>query len=232
MENEDVVFEQTYDLNSKRWKTQFSLKLIRFAIIMLVIFSIPSLVFYSFFCQLKVVGISMQPTLNEELVEGLSDEEYEKSEYQDVVVVSKFSKGDVGDIVVVKKSNKYVVKRIIAKGGQTVALKKEEGTELYAYYVDGEKLNEPYIATNYLEMDYNYFLDFTCVATSRNGNLEASLTVPDGEIFVLGDNRGISLDSHLQKCGCLKEDNVLGKVVTYYKYNTDLFSHIFSLIFG
>ena len=232
MGNEDVVFEQTYDLNSKRWKTQFSLKLIKFAIIMLVIFSIPSLVFYSFFCQLKVVGVSMQPTLNVELPEDWSKKEYEESEIQDIVVVSKFSKGDVGDMVVVKYNNEYLVKRIIAKGGQTVALKKEEGTELYAYYVDGEKLNEPYIATNYLEMNYNYFSNFTSVATKINGNSEASLTVPNGKIFVLGDNRGISLDSHLQECGCLKEEDVLGKVVTYYKYNTDLISHIFSLIFG
>ena len=232
MGNEDVVFEQTYDLNNKRWRTQFSLELIRFAIIMLVIFNIPSLAFYSFFYQIKVVGVSMQPTLNVELPEGWSKKEYEESEIQDIVVVSKFSKGEAGDIVVVKYNDEYLVKRIVAKSGQTVALKKEEGTNLYSYYVDGEKLNEPYIATNYLEMDFNYFTNFTSVATSRNGNLEASLTVPQGEIFVLGDNRGISLDSHLQECGCLKEEDVFGKVVTYYKYNTDLISHIFSLIFG
>ena len=85
-----------------------------------------------------------------------------------------------GDVVVLTKPfgsvKSPIVKRIIAVGGQTVDIDYDAGT----VSVDGQVLNEPYI--NEL------------MHTPSYENL-SSLTVPEGSIFVMGDNRNNSADS-------------------------------------
>ncbi len=85
----------------------------------------------------------------------------------------------VGDVIVfhddndwLNGSNEYVVKRIIAVGGQTV---KGDDTGIY---VDGVKLDE------------SYLVDGTVPTL-----IEFETKVPDGKVFVMGDNRGLSEDS-------------------------------------
>jgi signal peptidase I len=90
-----------------------------------------------------------------------------------------------------------VVKRVIATGGQTVSCCDEEGR----VQVDGKSLDEPYI-----------FWD----GGSPNGNQEFdSFTVPDGTLWVMGDNRNNSADSRVQGggglAGVVPIDNVIGK---------------------
>ncbi len=228
MLNENEKFKQTYETEENKRKKQIVSKISFLIFVICLIFFVPNVIFYSCFCSLKVLGVSMKPTLNKNLAEGMSNEEYSRSIYQDMVIISKFDKGDVGDIVVVQKNGSYIVKRLIAKGGQKVTLKKVAGTNLYEYYVDGVRLSEPYIAENYLEMGDIYFLTFRTIATEK-GTEEASLTVPEGQIFVLGDNRGVSEDSHIY--GCLDEENIFGKAVVYYSYDTNFFKYVFDLIF-
>lgn len=225
----DNCFKKTFELKDERFWAQRKMRYIRLSIILVALFCLPCVVFNIFFCQIKVIGVSMKPTFNINLTDGLSEEEYMASPYQDTVIISRILESEVGDIVIVSYNNRYIVKRLIAKGGQKVTLKREEGTELYAYYVDGVKLNEPYIGENYLKMSTQYFWDFRLRVADETGTDEASITVPEGKIFVLGDNRGVSQDSH--RFGCLEESKIFGKVVTYYQYDSNLFLHIFSLIF-
>ena len=85
-----------------------------------------------------------------------------------------------GDIVVLRKESflaEPIVKRVIATGGQTVDIDFETGS----VYVDGELLKEDYI--NEL--------------TFLEEGTEFPLTVPEGSIFVMGDNRTGSNDSRL-----------------------------------
>ena len=101
-----------------------------------------------------------------------------------------------GDIVVFKTdsydANKALVKRVIAVGGQVVNIDFENGI----VYVDGEPLEENY--TN--ELTYNK-LDFI-----------GPQTVPDGCVFLLGDNRNASTDSRDERIGMVDARLIIGRV--------------------
>lgn len=107
-----------------------------------------------------------------------------------------------GDIVVVNKTiaeflgNRAIVKRVIATGGQTVDVDYAAGI----VYVDGQPLDEPYIR----ETMYN---------TGNPYMQQTHWEVPEGSIFVMGDNRNHSTDSRDDRLGPVDEDYVLGKVV-------------------
>ena len=101
-----------------------------------------------------------------------------------------------GDIVVLRKPTflaKPIVKRVIATEGQTVDIDFSTGS----VYVDGALLKEDYINE----------LTFTEEGTAF------PLTVPEGSIFVMGDNRNHSEDSRFSDVGCVKKEAVLGKVL-------------------
>lgn len=101
-----------------------------------------------------------------------------------------------GDIVVLRKDTfleKPIVKRVIATAGQTVDIDFSTGS----VYVDGEVLEEPYInERTYLEE-----------------GTEFPLTVPEGSIFVMGDNRNHSSDSRDSRLGTVDTRYVIGKAV-------------------
>lgn len=107
-----------------------------------------------------------------------------------------------GDIVVVNKKtadflkNRAIVKRVIALGGQTVDIDYSTGT----VYVDGTALDEPYTK----ETMYN---------TGNTLMQQTHWEVPEGSIFVMGDNRNNSTDSRHDWLGFIDEDYILGKVV-------------------
>lgn len=110
-----------------------------------------------------------------------------------------------GDIVVLNKTTailpgwsgpKAIVKRVIAVGGQTVDVDYAQGL----VYVDGVALEEDYIAE---EMYLPY------MSTMQQTHWE----VPEGSVFVMGDNRNHSTDSRDDRLGPIDEDYILGKVV-------------------
>lgn len=74
-----------------------------------------------------------------------------------------------------------IIKRVIAVAGQTVNIDFEKGV----VSVDGVELDEPYTRT----------------LTNRQGDVEFPVYVPEGYIFVLGDNRNDSLDSRYTQIG-------------------------------
>ena len=101
-----------------------------------------------------------------------------------------------GDIVVLRKESfleEPIVKRVIAREGQTVDIDFVTGSVT----VDGVLLNEPYINA----------LTFTEEGT------EFPLTVPEGSIFVMGDNRNHSNDSRDSRLGTVDTRYVIGKAV-------------------
>ena len=112
------------------------------------------------------------------------------------ILINLLKVPDYGDIVVVDGYTDYgkpLVKRVIAKGGDTICIDYETGTVA----VNGEVLREDYIAEpTYLGYD-----------------VEFPYTVPEGTVFVMGDNRNNSLDSRSSYVGCIDERDILGKVL-------------------
>ena len=101
-----------------------------------------------------------------------------------------------GDIVVLTKESflaEPIVKRVIAVGGQTVDIDFDSGS----VYVDGKLLKEDYINE----------LTFTTDGT------KFPVTVPEGSIFVMGDNRNHSNDSRDVRLGTVDTRHVIGKAV-------------------
>ena len=102
-----------------------------------------------------------------------------------------------GDIVVIKKEyfedGKPIVKRIIATEGQTVDIDFDAGV----VYVDGQALEEDYIRE----------------PTYLDEGLEFPIMVPEGCLFLLGDNRNNSMDSRYPDLGPVDVRCVIGKAV-------------------
>ena len=100
-----------------------------------------------------------------------------------------------GDIVILRKNGVFdddpIVKRVIAVEGQTVDIDFAEGI----VYVDGEALEEDYIREP----------TYTAEGT------EFPLTVPEGSIFVMGDNRNGSSDSRDYRLGTVDTRYVIGQ---------------------
>lgn len=110
-----------------------------------------------------------------------------------------------GDIVVISKkafdNGKPIVKRVIATEGQTVDIDFEQGI----VYVDGEALQEEYINN----------------LTTHAEGTQFPLTVEEGCIFVLGDNRAVSKDSRSPEIGQIDTREVLGRAVLLMFPGTD-----------
>ncbi len=115
----------------------------------------------------------------------------------DKIVITRLA-GDYerGDIVVLRKDTfrqEPIVKRIIAVEGQTVDIDFVNGI----VYVDGVALDEPYV--NELTYDREDF--------------EGPVEVPEGCVFVMGDNRNNSTDSRRETIGCVDTRYIMGKVI-------------------
>ena len=161
---------------------------------------------FAFVCRpVTVDGRSMLPTLKDK---------------DKLILISAFYTPEQGDIVVVNNEHsntfvpgsetelgqgpgitpgpndgniKRIIKRVIAKGGQEINIDFEKGI----VYVDGEALSESYINT----------------PTYRDeGAFEYPFVIPEGYVFVMGDNRNDSADSRDTRVGLIKEEDVLGKV--------------------
>lgn len=110
----------------------------------------------------------------------------------DVVVSVKSSDFHTGDIMAFYYNNNVLVKRVIAHEGDWVNLD-QDGT----VYVNDQPLDEPYLSSK----------------AYGETNIELPYQVPDGKVFVMGDNRAVSIDSRNTAVGCISSEQVVGKIV-------------------
>lgn len=142
------------------------------------------LVFMFLFRMVVVSGPSMMQTLQDgDSLILLSNVFYNNPKYGDIVVASKKS----------FKDGEPIIKRVIATEGQTVDIDFEQGI----VYVDGNALDEPYTNT----------------PTTLFQGVTFPLTVKEGCVFVLGDNRNDSMDSRSTKIGEIDTRELLGKAI-------------------
>ena len=136
------------------------------------------------------------PSMNNTLLDGdylllLSNNVYPNPKYGDVIVASK------DDF----KNGEPIIKRVIATEGQTVDIDFEAGV----VYVDGTALQE----------------DYTLTPTNLAEGIVFPITVDDGCLFVMGDNRNESKDSRNPEIGLVDKREVLGKAILLLLPGTD-----------
>lgn len=145
-------------------------------------------VYMFLFRPFEVKGESMFPT-------------YHDGEYVITNLISqRFSNPKMGDVIVFKAPNdpnKDFIKRVIGVPGNTIMLREE------AVYVNGNKLDE----SAYLQPSVRTFGG----SFLREGE---EITVPDGNFFVMGDNRSYSSDS--REWGFVPKKNIIGSAIFVY----------------
>lgn len=154
---------------------------------------------------------SMSPTLHGDPRSG------------DRVLVNKvaytFGEPEPGDIVVFEAPPEWeeiygdsnVIKRVIATEGQTVGLDDRGNIT-----IDGEPLNEPYLG-----IDYAFEKDvLDCYTTPKSQRCFPDFDVPEGHVWIMGDNRKRSMDStwgcrgsgDMSMClGALPVESIIGR---------------------
>lgn len=148
----------------------------------LLVAAVLAFIIHTFIMQnFRIPSGSMEPTL----------------QIQDYIFASKLSyrldEPKRGDIIVFKyprDTSRYFVKRLIAVGGETVAL--QDG----ALYIDGQLVPEDYLPQGLRFHDYG------------------PVTVPEGNYFMLGDNRNNSSDS--RDWGYVPRNLIVGKEIFIY----------------
>ena len=151
------------------------------------------LVFTFLFRVVTVTGESMLPNF----VEG-----------QKLIVTNLGHSVEQGTVVVITNVlNEPIIKRVIATEGQTVDIDYETGV----VYVDGEAVDETQFGLE------------NGITTRPYSTLEAMVfpqTVPEGCVFDLGDNRGVSKDSRYTEVGMVDTRHILGEAVfTLYPFD-------------
>jgi signal peptidase I len=143
--------------------------------VLVVVAAIAVLVATLFLPILQISGDSMSPTL----------------EHDEIVILVKTKEFNRGDLIGFYYQGKILLKRVIALPDDEVAIDAEGNV-----YVNGEVLEEPYVADKGL----------------GDCDLEFPYKVPGTGYFVLGDQRSNSVDSRNSVIGAISQDDIIGKV--------------------
>ena len=122
----------------------------------------------------------------------------------DIVVSIKGNDLSTGDIIAFYYNNKILVKRVIGTPGDWIDLDTDGNV-----YVNNVKIEEPYLMDKAL----------------GDCNIELPYQVPESRVFVMGDNRSVSVDSRNTAVGCVAEEQIVGKIV-FRVWPVDTFGQI------
>ena len=189
-------------------------------LIILLAFTIIS---YAFFRPFVIEGESMQPTISDEAT---------------VLVTSTGGTASRGDIVIidilyddnfsVAGKQQFIIKRVVAVGGDKVGFVYNQDKSRYYLYIDKGngwvKQDEPYEMTRVSDL-----FSGISVCNDESGLDANHLTIGQGKIFALGDNRDVSADS--RKFGQFSLESIKGKYI-YTLQKNGILEFLFSLIFN
>lgn len=169
--------------------------------------------FFTYFLMIILIMLAVRSVVADPVrVDGRSMQD--TLENGDVMLVDRlayaFSSPKRGDIVICYYPDAYYtdnelkyatrVKRVVAVAGDTIEIK--DG----GVYVNGVFLDEPYLNGRTTPQNSLDGYEETAVALSDGG------VVPEGTVFVMGDNRPVSRDSRNEKVGAIPLERVIGKV--------------------
>lgn len=109
----------------------------------------------------------------------------------DIVIIRKTSNFKTGNIIAFYYNNKILLKRVIAGAGDVVDMDKDGNV-----YVNNSKIDEPYAVDK----------------GKGKYDIEFPYQIPEDSWFVLGDHRSTSIDSRSDEIGCIKQEDVIGKL--------------------
>ena len=166
---------------------------------LVITFFVVTLVFTYLLRVATIKGGSMESTLmpNDRVLVNLLDK---KPENGDIILIdakNSYTFAEDGSVRKGEGVNDIIVKRVIARGGQTIDIDFVKGN----VFVDGEKLRENYVRLGLTHADGGAFTG------------KYPITVPEGYIFVMGDHRSVSKDSRSSDIGLVPEQSVIGNVV-------------------
>ena len=156
------------------------------------------LLFLFVFRYVTVDGDSMRETLHD----------------KDKLIISNlFYTPKTGDIVVINpeshgSNGEPIIKRVIATEGQTVRIDYEN----WEVYVDGKKLDEPYIQAMREQEQRLWGENVSMNGTSVEKYMQ-EFVVDEDKVFVMGDNRNNSKDSRSREYGEMGVNRILGRVI-------------------
>ncbi len=110
----------------------------------------------------------------------------------DILLLLKTGKYETGELCCIAWQNKLLLKRVIGMPGDSISMDADGNV-----FVNGQEMDEPYAQNKCLgECDIAF-----------------PFTVPDGQLFVMGDQRDTSIDSRSSVIGCVAYDQMIGKVL-------------------
>lgn len=205
---------------------------------MFLLFIAAATIFFANFRYYQIKQVSMKPLFNN----------YADANISDGVFVRMGADFEVGDIVVLNFEETTLIKRVIATGGDKIAIVKKEFPSRVEYLV--QRIAKGTTVAYTMVEDYINFEDphgmkivYTTFTQAVIGSPSATtevifdgekfvtyLVLAEDEVFYLGDNRGNSLDS--SKNGPAKVKDVLGKVeIVIWKEQNYLFN-VLAYFFG
>lgn len=183
-EEKDVLVEEEISKTENDTKSQKSISKSIVDLVSIIASSIVAIMVVFTFL-FRIVGVS-GPSMMNTLMDG------------DWLIVSAFiTEPERGDIVIVTQPNAYhepIVKRVIAVGGDTIDIDFDTAT----VSVNGKVINEPYLGSPTTNDEYAW---------------QYPLTLKEGQVFVMGDNREFSSDSRSPDIGLIEENYILGQVM-------------------
>lgn len=183
-ENINVIVETAEEVQKINWKKE----IIEWILCIVVAVAIALVIRNFIFTIAKVDGESMHPTLThgDRLFTRIIG--YNNPKAGDIVIFNP----SISEIA--REPNKKIayVKRVIAVAGQEVDINRNGKV-----VVDGKVLDEDYISEP--------------IRTIVPNGTEFPFTVPEGTVFVMGDNRNRSHDSRSRDVGAVPLDNIIGK---------------------
>ncbi len=123
-----------------------------------------------------------------------------------IVLAINGSKYKKGDVIAFYYNNNILIKRVIGVSGDWIDI-----DEAGNVFVNGEWIDEPYL----IEKSFG------------ETNIELPYQVPENRIFVMGDNRAVSIDSRNTAVGCINKEMVVGRLLirVWPLDNISLFTH-------
>ena len=171
-----TVTKLEQELKRETYKSKYTKVLKSTIYTLIIIAAIATLTATLILPVLQISGSSMEPTYNE----------------GEIVIAIKTNNPKPGDIIAFYHGNKILIKRVIASAGSWINIDIDGSV-----YVDGQKLDEPYISE----------------LSKGDTDIEYPYQVPNESWFVLSDNRFETIDSRNKEIGSIPKKDIIGKII-------------------